>query len=51
MTYYDNFELDCGCRMWCKCPKIRFCKFCNKKQIFEFLLGAFGCRECGRVER
>lgn len=21
MTYYDDFEMDCGCRMHCRCGK------------------------------
>lgn len=48
MTYYDDFELNCGCRMWCKCDKARYCPECKKKQIVE--AGAYGvhtCRECG----
>lgn len=48
MTYYDDFELKCGCRMWYKCDKARYCATCEKTQIVK--AGAYGvhrCRECG----
>jgi hypothetical protein len=30
MTYYDDFEMDCGCRMHCTCPKVGTCGSCGK---------------------
>jgi hypothetical protein len=29
MTYYDTFELDCGCRMHCRCDKVAVCDSCG----------------------
>lgn len=44
MTYYDDFELDCGCRMWCKCDKVRYCPKCRKNQVIE--AGTYGIHRC-----
>jgi hypothetical protein len=30
VTYYDTFELACGCRMHCTCPKVGTCDSCGK---------------------
>lgn len=48
MTYYDDFELRCGCRMWCKCDKAVYCKKCAKTQVARAgVYGVFYCRKCG----
>lgn len=28
--YYDSFEMDCGCRMHCTCPKVGICDYCGE---------------------
>lgn len=51
MTYYDTFELKCGCRMHCKCDKVAYCKRCKKNQVFQAgTYVVFYCRKCGARE-
>lgn len=48
MTYYDNFEMSCGCRMWCKCDKAKWCERCQKTQVFSWSYPGWYCAGCGR---
>jgi ribosomal protein L37AE/L43A len=49
--YYDDFELDCGCRMHCGCDKALFCSSCQKTQVFRAgTYYIFYCRKCGSRE-
>ena len=56
MTYYDDFEMACGCRMHCVCPKTGTCGSCGAYGTIEHIGShqwrcAGGCNKASGLKR